>query len=122
MSGVWYEGNWFEHTGHQCRRCGHPVFESDLRTANYDYQCFHCNQHLFSFETDRETAFPRIVVARPFDGVTINTALEYLLDENDQIKVFGNQLEAESFLTDRGVQYDDLAFLHFIIYDGVPSL
>lgn len=36
-----------------CRRCGHPVFESFLRhTENgYLYQCFHCDEDLYGFET-----------------------------------------------------------------------
>ena len=121
MSGVWNEGQWYPHTGYQCRRCGHPVFESDLKEQSYEYQCFHCDEDMFIFEVDKEAAFPRVVVARPFEGISLNTELEYLLDENNELIIFNNQLEAEAYLLERGVPYDDLIHLHFLIHDGVPD-
>ena len=121
MSGVWYEGQWYPHTGYQCRRCGHPVFETDLKERGYEYQCFHCDEDWFGFEVDKERAFPRVVVARPVDGITLNTALEYLLDEKDEVIIFKNQLEAEAYLLERDVPEDDFLHLHFLIYDGVPE-
>ena len=121
MSGVWYEGQWYAHTGYLCRKHGHPVFDSDLKERGYEYQCFHCDEDLFRFEVDLEKDCPRVMVARPVDGITLNTALEYLLDENDQPRIFKNQLLAEEYLQQRGIPYDDLAFLHFIMCDGLPE-
>ena len=48
MRGFFHEGRWYEDTGMVCRRCGHPVYRSDL--AEYAYQCFHCDEDLYSFE------------------------------------------------------------------------
>jgi len=76
---------------------------------------------MFQFEVDKETAFPRVIVARPVDGITLNTALEYLQDKNDEIIVFKNQLEAEDYLLKQGIPYDDFIHLYFLIYDGLPD-
>lgn len=38
-----------------CRRCGHPVYASD--NPEYSYQCFHCDEDLYSFEV-AERDFP----------------------------------------------------------------
>ena len=45
----------YENTGLVCRRCGHPVYESD--NAEYPYQCFHCDEDLFSFEVVSQDRF-----------------------------------------------------------------
>ena len=119
MSGVWYNGQWYDNTGHICHRCGKPVYESDL--PEYVYQCFHHDEDLYSIEADEATAPPRIIVARPFDGVTINTALEYLLDDKNELLIFTGQPEAEEYLLSHGIPEDSLCFLHFIDYDGVPE-
>jgi hypothetical protein len=55
------------------------------------------------------------------DGITLNTALEYLLDDTGEARVFNNQPEAESFLLSQGIPGEDLQFLHFIDCDGVPK-
>ena len=119
MSGVWNEGKWYENTGHVCHRCGKPVYKSDLK--EYVFQCFHHDEDLYSIEADEAAAPPRIIVARHFDGITINTALEYLLDDNDEPLIFNGQPEAEAYLLDQGIPGDDLQFLYFIDYDGVPD-
>ena len=48
MSGIFYEGKWYEDTDMVCRRSGHPVYVSD--NPKYSYQCFHCDENLYSFE------------------------------------------------------------------------
>ena len=121
MSGVWYEGDWYDHTGLVCRRCGHPVFESNLKEQGYKFQCFHCDEDMFSFEVEAETAPPQIVVARPVDGVAINTAVEYLCDENGMMIIFANRPAAEAYLLEQGHSADDFVGLHFIVHDGVPA-
>lgn len=47
-------GNGYRHraTGMVCRRCGSPVYESD--NLEYAYQCFHCDEDLYSFETEEK--------------------------------------------------------------------
>ena len=42
------------------------------------------------------------MVARPVNGITLNAALEYLLDDSGQRRVFQNQPEAEAFLLAHG--------------------
>lgn len=46
----------------------------------------------------------KAVVARPIDGITINTKLEFLLDDNGEVRMFDNQEQAQSFLTAAGVE------------------
>lgn len=53
--GSFHEGRWYEDTGMICRRCGHPVYRSDL--AEYAYQCFHCDEDLYSFEAMEPDAY-----------------------------------------------------------------
>lgn len=48
MSGISYEGKWYGDTNMVCRRCGYPVYVSD--NPEYSYQCFHCDEDLYSFE------------------------------------------------------------------------
>lgn len=121
MSGVWHDNRWYPHTGFVCRNCGHPVFPADLAGQGYEYQCFFCDEDMFGFEVDTEKSFPRVMVARPVDGITINEALEYLLDDTGQPRIFNNQLDAEAYLMAQSIPYDDLAFLYFIVCDGVPD-
>ena len=36
MSGIFHEGRWYESTDMVCRRCGGPVYASDI--PEYSYQ------------------------------------------------------------------------------------
>ena len=54
MSGVWHESRWYPATGYICRRCGHPVYESNLKEQGYKYQCFDCDEDMFVFEVEQE--------------------------------------------------------------------
>lgn len=55
MGGILHDGRWYADTGMACRRCGLPVYRSD--NPEYVYQCFACDEDLYSFEAvDRETA------------------------------------------------------------------
>lgn len=119
MSGVFYEGEWFENIGRVCNRCGNPVYKSTL--PQYSYQCFHHDEDLFTFEVSEATTLPRVMVARPVDSITINTALEYILDATEEIRMFDNQPDAEVYLLSQGIPSEDLQFLHFIDCDGVPD-
>jgi hypothetical protein len=61
------------------------------------------------------------MVARPVDGITINTALEYLLDDSGQPRIFNNQPEAEAFLMTHGIPSDDLEHFYFVECDNEPK-
>lgn len=52
VSGVFHKGRWYENTDMACRRCGNPVYESD--NPEYRYQCFQCDEDLYSFEVIRQ--------------------------------------------------------------------
>ena len=84
--------------------------------AEYSYQCFHCEVDLYSFEvTERDGFFlPKVAVARPVNGITLNEGLEYLLDGNREVRIFNNQPEAEAFLLANGFIREDLVFLYFV--------
>lgn len=114
MSGIFHEGRWYENTDMVCRRCGHPVYESDI--PEYSYQCFHCDEDLYSFEATEQDAhyLPPVIAARPVDGITINERLEYLLDDTGRPCVFQNQPEAEAFLLAHGFTGEDLEHFYFV--------
>lgn len=114
MSGIFHDGHWYENMGMVCRRCGNPAYQSEY--AEYSYQCFHCDEDLYSFEvTERNGLYlPKVAVARPLNGITLNGGLEYLLDGNKEVCVFNNQPEAEAFLLANGFIREDLEFLYFV--------
>ena len=114
MRGFFHEGHWYKDTGMTCRRCGHPVYRSNL--AEYAYQCFHCDEDLYSFEVTEQDGLylPPVMVARPVDGITVNEALEYLLDENEKPRVFANQPEAECYLLAHGFDGEALEHFYFV--------
>lgn len=114
MSGIFHEGRFYENTDLVCHRCGRPVYESD--NPEYRYQCFYCDEDLFSFEVREQDGLylPPVMVARPVDGITVNEALEYLLDENEKPRIFANQPEAEAFLLAQGFGGEALEHFYFV--------
>ena len=114
MSGIFHEGRWYENTDMICRRCGRPVYDSD--NPEYCYQCFHCDEDFYSFEVEEQDALylPPVMVARPVDGITLNEALEYLLDDIGKARIFQNQPEAEAFLLCHGFTSEDLEHFYFV--------
>jgi uncharacterized protein (DUF983 family) len=121
MSGIFFDGKWHESTDMKCNRCGSPVFESDL--LEYTYQCFKCDEDLYDFEVEEQDAhyFPRVIVARRLDGITINTALEYLLDDSGEPRIFDSQTEAEAFLVSNGIPAEDMDHFFFVECDNGPE-
>ena len=114
MSGIFHEGRWYENTDMICRRCGRPVYDSD--NPAYRYQCFGCDEDFYSFEVEEQDALylPPVMVARPVDGITLNEALEYLLDDTGKTRIFQNQPEAEAFLLCHGFTSEDLEYFYFV--------
>lgn len=114
MSGIFFEGKWYENTDMICRRCGSPVYQSD--NPEYAFQCFCCDEDLYEFEVKKQKAryLPPVMIARPIDGIALNDTLEYLLDGSGQPRVFNNQPQAEAFLLGHGVDLDDLEFFFFV--------
>lgn len=120
MSGVFFNGAWHENTDMKCRRCGGPLFESDL--PDYAFQCFTCDEDFYSFEAEEQDPhyFPRVMVARPVDGITINEQIEYVLDDSGKPRIWNNQPEAEAFLFSHGIPGEDLEHLYFVECDNEP--
>ena len=100
MSGIFHEGRWYENTDMICRRCGRPVYDSD----NPEYEV----------EEQDALYLPPVMVARPVDGITLNEALEYLLDDTGKTRIFQNQPEAEAFLLCHGFTSEDLEHFYFV--------
>ncbi len=116
MSGIFINGRWHENTDMICRRCGSPVWKSDL--PQYEYQCLKCDEDLFSFEAEEQNAhyLPRVFLATHFEGITINP-LAYLQDDNHNLLIFDNQIAAELFLTQHGYSGEDLETVYFVEID-----
>jgi len=114
MTGILHENLWYENTGFQCRRCGGPVYKSDL--PEYVYQCFTCDEDFYGFEVDPQydRQPPRVIVARRVDGITLNTDLELLLDDSGKPVIFADQSEAEAFLLEHGVDAEEMAHMYFV--------
>lgn len=123
MSGIFHDGHWYGNTDMVCKRCGSPVYKSDC--AGYSYQCFRCDEDLYSFEVTEQDGLylPKVAVARPVNGITLNEGLEYLLDGNKEVRIFNNQPEAEAFLLANGFIREDMEFLYFVevVDDGLQA-
>ena len=92
-----------------CNKCGCRVWLSD--NPEYKYQCFNCDEDLYSFEVRRrgKNEPPKCVkVAYKADG-----GLEYLTDKNDEPRIFSSQAEAEERLISENIPADDIKYLLF---------
>ncbi len=56
----------------------------------------------------------KVIVGRPVDGITINDALEFLLDDCGAVRLFNCPEEARSFLIATGVGLEELRHMIFI--------
>lgn len=56
----------------------------------------------------------KIIVARPVGGITLNSALEFLLDDSGEVRVFDSEEQAQKFLTDAGVDPEELRHMKFM--------
>lgn len=55
-----------------------------------------------------------VAVCRPFDGITLNTEVEYVLDDDGEIKEFEDVETAEEWLREHGVTEEIMEFLMFV--------
>lgn len=55
-----------------------------------------------------------VAVCRPFDGITLNTEVEYVLDDDGEIKEFEDVETAEEWLREHGVTEEIMEFLIFV--------
>lgn len=55
-----------------------------------------------------------VAVCRPFDGITLNTEVEYVLDDDGEIKKFEDVETAEEWLREHGVGEEIMEFLFFV--------
>ena len=56
----------------------------------------------------------KVVVTRPVGGITLNSALEFLLDDSDAVRVFDSEEQARKFLMDAGVDPEELQHMKFM--------
>ena len=111
MSGIFFNGKWMENADLVCRKCSGAVYETD----DLRYICPHCGVELEEAETDAQDGLTMssVLVARPVDGITLNSAMEYLLDDDGNKLVFENQAAAEAFLMEHGYTEYDLDQMYF---------
>ena len=55
-----------------------------------------------------------VAVCRPLHGITLNTEVEYVLDDDDEIKEFEDVETAEEWLREHGVTEEVMEFLMFV--------
>lgn len=55
-----------------------------------------------------------VVVSRPIGGITINSELEFLLDDSGSVRVFDSPEQARAFLADAGVGQEELRHMVFM--------
>ena len=56
----------------------------------------------------------KAVVARPVNGITLNSEREFLLDDRGEIKEFDSVEQAQAFLTAAGVEPEELRHMQLI--------
>ena len=70
-------------TGYKCRKCGSPVYVSELTEQGYSYQCLNCDEDFFTFEVDKVAGTDKEVV-EPLDKSKLynRETLLRILEEN----------------------------------------
>ena len=61
----------------------------------------------------------KAVVARPINGITINTKLEFLLGDDGKVRMFDSPEQAKSFLTAAGVKPEELRHMTIMESCGI---
>lgn len=55
-----------------------------------------------------------VAVCRPLEGITLNTEVKYVLDDDGEIKEFEDVETAEKWLIEHGVTEEIMEFLMFV--------
>lgn len=61
----------------------------------------------------------KAIIARPVDGITINSELEFLLDDSGTVRVFDSPDQAWSFLIAAGVEAEELRHMTIMESCGI---
>ena len=56
----------------------------------------------------------KVAVARPIDGITLNSEMEFLLDDSGEVRVFDSEEQAKVFLIAAGVGSEELRHMVFV--------
>jgi len=112
---------------HRCPECGrHPAIWGRPRLS-YFCGCGHCGLYcqghvmkevIHDWNARKNLnkngkKLSRVVVARPYDGIPINTEMEYLLDDDNDLLFFNNEYNAKAYLLEHGCGEDELAMMRF---------
>ena len=60
----------------------------------------------------------RVVIGRPVNGIPLNSALEFLLDDTGAVRVFDSPEQAVSFLIAAGMEPEELRHITIITEGG----
>ena len=63
-----------------------------------------------------------IAVCRPLDGITLNTEVEYLLDDAGEIKKFEDVDTAKEWLREHGVTEGIMEFFMFVNVENAERI
>ena len=105
---IWGKPRWTCFCG-----CGHCTLHCRGRRMKDAIHDWNAREDLYQ----KGEEMPRVVVVRPYDGITINTEMECLLDENNELLVFNNEYAARMYLLEHGCGQDELATIRFDKYD-----
>jgi len=61
----------------------------------------------------------KAVVARPINGITLNGELEFLLDDDGEVRMFDSPEQAKSFLASAGVKPEELRHMTIMESCGI---
>lgn len=110
MSGVIYNGEYMENVDYVHIPCSHYVYE-----GNAGYYCVKCGKTVADEELNEgPDTMPKVMIARNVNGISINGAVEFLLDEHGDRRLFDNQAIAEGFLLLNGIPMDELDSYYYL--------
>lgn len=61
----------------------------------------------------------KVIVCRPAGGIPINSGMEFLLDDNGDVRCFDDAEQAKDLLRQDGVSEEDMQFFTFLHSCGV---
>ncbi len=61
----------------------------------------------------------KVVVCRPVDGITINAEVEFLLNDEGTVQIFGSHEVSKEFLRKHGITDEEMEHMMFLESCGV---